>query len=414
MGRQDGGMASPRRPYPSRATQPLTVALVTETYPPEVNGVALTLSRLVSGLRERGHRVQLIRPRQSRSDTARADAAFEEILLPGLPIPRYPGLHFGLPARDTLRRLWLQSPPSIVHVATEGPLGASAVAAARELCLPVSSALHTHFDMLSRHYGLGWLRDAVSAHMRRLHNRSDVTLVPTQDLARQLAADGYRNVKVIARGVDPALFNPGRRSQELRARWGAGPDTLVVAHIGRIAPEKNLPLVARAYEAIGAVRSDVRMIYVGDGPMLARLARKQPQHLYAGLRQGEDLAAHYASADLFLFPSLAETFGNVVPEALASGLGIVAFDCAAAADLITDRVNGRKVAPGDEDAFIDAAVELARAPTRLTALRERAAPSVAHLDWAHIHDTFASTLAELVQAHRRRRLGEKHLVLLPY
>lgn len=407
-------MANLSQPCPLGTTRPLNVALVTETYPPEVNGVALTLSRLVGGLRERGHRVQLIRPRQSRSDSARADAVFEEILVPGLPIPRYPGLHFGLPARDALRHLWLQSPPSIVHVATEGPLGASAISAARELCLPVSSSLHTQFDMFSRHYGLGWLRSAVASYMRHLHNRTDATLVPTQDLARQLAAQGYRNLKVVARGVDRTMFNPGRRSQALRARWGAGPDTLVVAYVGRMAPEKNLPLVAKAFEAISRIRPDTRMLHVGDGPSLARMDRSQPRHIFAGMRRGEDLATHYASADLFLFPSLTETFGNVVPEALASGLGVVAFDDAAAADLITDRINGRKVTPGDEAAFINAAVALARTPARLDALRERAAPSVAHLDWADVHDSFACALTEAVQAHRRRRMGEKHLVLLPY
>jgi glycosyltransferase involved in cell wall biosynthesis len=397
----------------SGSTTPLTVALVTETYPPEINGVSLTLARLVAGLRRRGHRVQLVRPRQSSDDRAIAETDFEEILTPGMPIPGYRGLHFGLAARGTLRRLWWQSPPSIVHVATEGPLGASAVAAARELSLPVSSGFHTNFEAYSRHYKLGWLRGAVARHLRRFHNRTDLTLVPTQELARTLVADGYCNVNVLARGVDTRLFNPQRRSDALRAQWGANPDTLVVAYIGRLAPEKNLGLVTEAQAAITRAHPNVRMLFVGDGPSLHRMAAKFPKHIFAGMRRGEDLAAHYASADMFLFPSLTETFGNVVPEALASGLAVVAFACAAASDLIEDRINGRTVTPGDNPAFISAAVELAAEFRQRDGIRALAAPSVAHLDWERIQDRFAATLAELVLAHRRRRHGEKHFVLVP-
>jgi glycosyltransferase involved in cell wall biosynthesis len=398
---------------PNGPTAPLTVALVTETYPPEINGVSLTLARLVAGLRRRGHRVQLVRPRQSRADTAVAESDYEEILTPGMPIPGYRGLHFGLPARGTLRRLWRQSPPSIVHVATEGPLGAAAVAAARELSLPVSSGFHTNFEAYSRHYNLGWLRGAVASHLRRFHNRTDLTLVPTQELAQTLVADGYRDVGVLARGVDTRLFNPHRRSDALRAQWGAGADTLVAAYIGRLAPEKNLGLVTQAYAAIVRANANVKLLFVGDGPSLPRMAARYPQHIFAGMRRGEDLATHYASADLFLFPSLTETFGNVVPEALASGLGVVAFACAAASDLIEDRSNGRTVTPGDNSAFVGAAVELAAESRQLDAIRALAAPSVAHLDWERIQDRFAATLAELVLAHRRRRHGEKHFVLVP-
>jgi glycosyltransferase involved in cell wall biosynthesis len=392
---------------------PLTITLVTETYPPEINGVALTLAHLVAGLRQRGHRVQLVRPRQRKAETPTTEPGFAEILTPGIPIPGYRGLHFGLPARGTLRRLWCQNPPSIVHVATEGPLGASAVAAARDLSLPISSGFHTNFEAYSRHYKLGWFRGMVAGHLRRLHNRTNLTLVPTQALAKTLHADGYRNVEVVARGVDTHLFGPHRRSDNLRTQWGVNSDTLVVAYIGRLAPEKNLDLVIKTHAAIASIRANVRLLFVGDGPSLPRLATKYPQHIYAGMRHGEDLATHYASADLFLFPSLTETFGNVVPEALASGLGVVAFACAAAADLIEDHVSGRTVTPGDADAFIAAATELAVKPHLLAAIRALASPSVAHLDWDRINDRFAAALAELVLAHRRRNHGDKRFVLVP-
>lgn len=385
----------------------LRVALVTETYPPEVNGVALTLARLVGGLRERGHQVQLVRPRQGNQDEGTQD----EFLVAGLPIPGYPGLRFGLPSHRSLHSQWLRERPDIVHVATEGPLGAAAVGAARALNLPISSGFHTNFRAYSRHYRLGWLRGLVGGHLRRFHNRTDLTLAPTATLAEELQGEGYRRVEVLARGVDTALFNPSRRSAVLRQSWGAGPNDLVMAYVGRLAPEKNLALVQEAFSAIADKYRDARLVFVGDGPSLTSLRKHHPGHIFAGMRRGEDLAAYYASADLFLFPSLTETFGNVVPEAMASGLGVVAFDCAAAADLIRSGENGITVAPGDNSAFTAGALALAGDRHALERIRNQAAASVAHMDWQHIHERFAHALAELVAEHHGRNRHEKRLLL---
>lgn len=391
----------------------LRVALVTETFVPEVNGVAMTLGRLVAGLRRRGHAVQLVRPRQHADEAPSRDARFEELLSSGLPIPNYPGLRFGLPAKGTLARLWSRDRPDVVHVATEGPLGWSAVAAARKLKLPVSSGFHTNFDSYSRHYGIGWLKGSIARYLKGFHNRTDVTLVPTHRLAEDLLQEGYRNVRVLSRGVDSALFNPGRRSAALRAHWGAARDDLVVACVGRLAPEKNIDLVLRTFAAVQAVRPEARMVFVGGGPLALALSEQHPRHIFAGVRHGEDLAAHYASADLFLFPSLTETFGNATTEALASGLAVLAYDRAAAGDLIEDGVHGALVAPGDEDAYLAAAVAVASQPERLSALRARAPEAVAVLDWERINDLFADTLVDLVAGHRDRDHVQGIFVVAP-
>lgn len=391
----------------------LRVAMVTETFAPEVNGVAMTLGRLVAGLRRRGHAVQLVRPRQHADEAPSRDPRFEELLSSGLPIPNYPGLRFGLPAKGTLVRLWSRDRPDVVHVATEGPLGWSAVAAARKLKLPVSSGFHTNFDAYSRHYGVGWLKGSIAHYLKGFHNRTDLTLVPTRRMAEDLGREGYRNVKVLSRGVDSALFHPSRRSDTLRARWRARPGDLVVACVGRLAPEKNIDLVLRSFAAIQATRPDARMLFVGGGPLALALAEQHPRHVFAGVRHGEDLAAHYASADLFLFPSLTETFGNATAEALASGLAVVAYDCAAAGDLVEDGVHGVLAPPGDEDAYIDAAVAVAGDPHRLATLRARAPEAVASLDWERIHDLFADTLNNLVTGHRKRDDVEGIFVVAP-
>lgn len=389
---------------------PLRIALVSETYPPDVNGVAMTLGRMVDGLWRRGHSIFLVRPRQHPDEVPQHGKGLREFLVAGIPIPRYEGLRFGLPARAALIAEWQRERPDIVHVVTEGPLGWSAVSAARALRLPVSSGFHTNFDAYSRHYGLGWLKGIIARYLRRLHNRTDATLVPTHGIARHLSMSGYRNLTVVSRGVDTVLFNPNRRSSALRQQWGVGDDALVVCHVGRLAPEKNLGLVLEAFRAIVRGRRDARLVFVGEGPLRKSLMREHPEHVFAGLRRGEDLAAHYASADLFLFPSLTETFGNVTAEALASGLAVVAYDHAAAAELIEPRTNGILASPGDEEAFINAALLLATRPEELRRVRTQAAASVAHLDWERIHDRVVRTLRERIAAHRRRIGAEDALI----
>lgn len=389
----------------------LRVAVVTETYPPEVNGVAMTLGRMVGGLVARGHAVFLVRPRPALPDDRLAAAGPDEMWVAGVPIPRYPELRFGLVRSARLAARWRAWRPDVVHVATEGPLGRAALRAARRLGLPVVSDFHTNFHAYTEHYGVAWLRRPVETWLRRLHNASDMTLVPTRELQRDLGYRGYRKLQVVSRGVDTGLFQPARRSATLRAAWGAGEDALVVAHVGRLAAEKNLPLVLRAFEAIAAVRPGARLVFVGDGPLRAGLERAHPGHVFAGMRHGTDLAAHYASADLFLFPSLTETFGNVVLEALASGLAVVAFDRAGAAELVTGDHNGVLARCGDDADFVAAAVHAARDPLRLVAMRFHARASVRGRDWEEVHDAFAACLCEAVRRYRSRRDAEAHFFL---
>lgn len=398
--------------YPPSRPQ-LRVAVVTETYPPEVNGVAMTLSRLVDGLVHRGHQVQLVRPRQGRQDRGNASDV-EEVLATGFPIPRYAGLRLGLPANRALIKTWSRQRPDVVHVVTEGPLGLSAVAAARKLQLPITSGFHTNFHAYTHHYGVGWLQRPLAAYLRHFHNRTDATLVPTGQLARELETAGYTNLRVLARGVDTVLFHPQHRSNFLRRSWGCDGDEpgLAVLCVGRMAPEKNLSLVLEAFEAIRRQRPHSRLIFVGDGPVRGPLQQHHPQHVYAGMRSGADLAAHYASADLFLFPSLTETFGNVALEALASGLPVVAFDRAAAGELIRSGENGFLAPPDDAAAFVAAAVAAATGNT-LGILKNHARVSVVAQDWERIHDTFAQLLLQSVRSHARRHQARTAIVMAP-
>ena len=375
----------------------MRLLIVTETYPPEINGVAMTTGRMVAGLRARGHWVGLVRPRQGQHDGGNDT----EWTVPGLSLPNYPGVKIGMPAWRCLGKLMRRQRPDVVHVVTEGPLGWAAVLAARGLGLPVTSGYHTHFDQYSGHYGLLWLSPLVTRWLDALHRRCQATLVPAPELAQTLSARGIPDVRVVGRGVDTGLYNPARRSKALRQAWGLhgkeGEQGLACLHVGRLAPEKNLDAVVRAYDAIATRQPGTRMIWVGDGPALPRLRAAHPDHLFAGPKVGEDLAIHYASADLFLFASLSETWGNVLGEAMASGLGVVAYRRAAAASLIHHGENGLTPLPGDEATFVATATTLAEdADLRQRLGHQASRDMAAHHGWEVITERLEEVLGEVV------------------
>jgi len=366
------------------------ICFVTETYPPEINGVALTLARLIGGLTARGHTISLVRPYQRGADVSRVDR--NVTLVRGLPLPGYPGLQFGLPAGGLLRRLWSRNRPDAVYVATEGPLGWSAVRTARKLGIAAVSGFHTNYDSYSHYYRLGCLRSMAVRYLRSLHNQTGTTLVPGLDMQRKLQGLGFRNVSLLGRGVDSDQFGPHHRCEELRLSWGVGRHGCAVLYVGRIAPEKNLSLALDAFRAMRRLDDSCRFILVGDGPMRASLQRSHPDLIFCGMKTGRELSRHFASADLFLFPSKTETFGNVTLEAMASGLGVIAYDYAAARMHITDSVTGVLVPYGDADAFLAAAGHLADDRTLIRKLGMRAREYALSVSWSRVLDSFVAHL----------------------
>lgn len=373
----------------SATSHSLWLDLVTETWPPEINGVARTLETLATGLRTREHRVGVVRPRPS---SGGASAARGDLLVPGMRLPGYPGVRLGFPAGRALRRRWSDEQPDVVYIATEGPLGHSALQQARRLGIPVVAGFHTNFDVYSGHYHMGLLRQPMEAYLRRFHNRASTTLVPSPEVREALARRGFQRLALLGRGVDTELFHPGRRNRALRAEWGAGPETPVVLHVGRIAPEKNLEGLIAAFRATRERVPGAVLVVVGDGPASARLAAALPDVVLTGPRTGQELAEHYASGDLFLFPSKTETFGNVVTEAMASGLTVVAFDRAAAGQYIRDGRNGRLLAPADEAGFSAAATRLASDPSARGRMGQAARETAEGLGWDTIIKEFEDRL----------------------
>lgn len=371
----------------------MLITLVTETYPPDVNGVALTVQGFEQRLRAFGHTVSIVRPRRS----SEPENLGNDLCVASIGLPRYPGLRLGLPAGKRLKRQWQTARPDVIYVATEGLLGASAILTARSLGIPVATGYHTRFDHYMSRYGLSLLSAPARGWLRGLHNLGCATIVSTGALQRELTNQGYRHARWVPRAVDALRFDPNRRDQTLRAHWHAASDAPVFLHVGRIAPEKNIALAVRAFRAVQRRYPAARMVLVGDGPLRGSMQAANPDLIFAGTLHGADLAAHYASADIFLFPSLTETFGNVTLEALASGLATVAFDDGAAREHIADGVTGRLAAQQDENAFTAAALELASNP----ALRGRIAAAgralVAQLDPISVARAFEQVLMAVAQ-----------------
>lgn len=386
----------------------MRIAYVTETWPPELNGVSLTAARTVAFLQARGHGVLLVRPRQHAIDAGKPVSSDDTLRVPGVPIPLYPDLRMGLPARRRLVRTWgawRAYRPDLVHVATEGPLGWSAIRAARQLGVPVTSDFRTRFDEYGRHYAWDGAVTLVRAYLRAFHNRTDRTFVPTRELQRQLSELDFERLTVSTRGVDARQFAPHYRSEALRAQWGAAAGSPVVLVVGRLAVEKNLGVVLDAFNAVREHMPGARLVMVGDGPQRNALQRRCPDAVFAGTQHGEALAAHYASADVFLFPSVTETFGNVVVEAMASGLPVVAFDTAAAGMHVRSGENGCLAPLGDAAALTRATVALAADAGLRQRLGHAARLTAQSLDWPRVLERFE---AALMAVHHAATTGEAY------
>lgn len=369
----------------------MRVLIVTDTFPPDINGVARTLNTLGEGLQRRGHSLAVITTVEETQP-----GGLQRHVMHSMPLPGYPGLRMGFSSARQMLEIFAHFRPDVLYVATETLMGVAAIRAAGKREIPVVSGFHTNFQTYLEDYHLPGMEMVAQGILRSIHNHTARTLTPSTDTAAMLKRWGIKNVGVMGRGVDTDLFDPAKRSAELRRSWGADETTAVAIYVGRIAAEKNLDLAARAFEVFREVQPGARMVFVGDGPKLESLKEQHPEFHYAGARTGGDLAAHYASGDVFLFPSISETFGNVVLEGMASGLGVVAFDYAAPRLLVQDGVNGWLAPLSDENAYLSK-VRLAASSWNSTPLRQAARRAAFDLGWERVITQFEQELATVIQ-----------------
>ncbi|WP_163577663.1 glycosyltransferase family 4 protein [Halomonas faecis] len=371
----------------------MRICLVSETWAPDINGVAHTLGHLADELHGRGVELQLVRPGPSQGVRFQRAAGMQaELHVRGVSLPGYREVRIGLPAPRRLQSLWQRQRPDAVYLATQGPLGWSARRIARRHDIPVVAGWHTNFDHYCHDYGLPWLEPVLLSALRRFHNGCAATLVPTHAQVQSLHGQGFQRLAVMGRGIDGERFSPAHRDSRLRTQWGVDDHTPVALYVGRLAWEKNLTLLEETFRALLEARPDMALVIVGDGPARARLETALPDAHFTGFVSREALPRYYASADLFVFPSLSETWGNVVLEAMASGLAVIAYRHAAAAELIGHDHHGLAIIPGDETSFRDAAVALSQQPARFARLGRAARQRALEYRWPAITDAFLAVI----------------------
>lgn len=367
----------------------MRIDIVTDTFAPDVNGVAMTLGRLCDGLRRRGHLVHVIRTGEG--------GGRGETIAASLPLPGYKEVRVGLPGPFKLRKRWAKRRPDAVYVATESPLGSSAIKTANALEIPVAAGFHTNFHQYMEQYRLGGLQPAAMAYLKKVHSRANLTMAPTRDVVAMLLREGFQNVRLLGRGVDTELFHPTKRDAALRASWGVRGESPVAIIVGRVAAEKNLGFAMECFRKMRERVPDLACVVVGDGPLREKLQAEHPFVHFAGVHTGEDLARHYASADILLFPSETETFGNVLLEGMASGLVTVSYDYAASARHVNHDRNGLKATKGDRECYLgESYAALHR--WRDDAFRAEARATTENLGWDQVVESFESHLQEACEA----------------
>ncbi|WFE70624.1 glycosyltransferase family 1 protein [Halomonas sp. M1] len=375
----------------------MRLCIVSETWSPDVNGVAHTLGRLCRELKRQGVTVDVIRPKPSIA--GKASKVTSELQVQRLALPGYAEVQVGLCTPAKIRRFWHKQRPDAVYLATQGPLGWAARQAARRLKIALVAGWHTNFDHYCYDYGVPWLSAVTRRYLGYFHNGCALTLVPTHQQAKALQQQGIHDVNVLSRGIDGEHFSPAHRDSRLRRQWGVTDHQPVALYVGRLAPEKNLALLQETLHAMRNVCPDMAQVIVGDGPGRAQLQKALPEAHFTGFVDKSTLARHYASADMFVFPSLSETWGNVVSEAMASGLAVVAYQHAASAELIQSGHNGITVTPDDTAAFSQAAIELCQHPADYARLGRVARLRVLEQSWSGIAEQFTRYLHQAQENH---------------
>lgn len=380
----------------------LKIAIVTETWPPEINGVALSLMQLCKGLQNQGHKILLIRPEQ------RAQCCDfvpnKECLVNGQSIPKYPDMKFGWPQFLKVSQAISAFTPDVVHIVTEGPLGFTALHAAKTRRIPVSSGFHSQFQEFSRFFDLAFLVKPIQSYLRWFHNATQLTCVPSRDTEIALREFGVTcPLVVVGRGIDTDRFSSQRYSAQLRQQWGADENTTVLIYVGRLSSEKEVNVVIDAYSALRKQsQRQVKLVLVGDGPDRSRL-EKMPgaEHvIFMGSLSGTQLAEAYASANVFVFASQVETFGNVVIEAMASGLPIIAYDYACAQLHGKHTQTGWLCSIGDIQQLTQHVLQIPD-NNMLKRMGQQAMQDVQSIGWQHSVHQFEEALYQVMQYAKR-------------
>ena len=337
-------------------SEPLRVVLTTGNYNYIKDGVSLTLNRLVGWLERNGVEVLVIAP-------VAEEAAMEHqgrlLPVPSFAIPTRKEYRIGRRLTAQLKDEIVRFKPDLFHIAVPDITGHSALNFAEKMRVPVVSSFHTRFDEYLQYYHLRFLEPWFHKKLRAFYARCEHLYVPSASMMAELAGqDIADNMRLWTRGVDHDRFDPARRSLEWRRVHGFADDDVVIAYAGRLVAEKNMAVMARVFAGLKARGVPHRTLLLGDGPEAGWMRKALPDTVFAGFLHGDELATGYASSDIFFFPSITETFGNVTLEAMASGLPSVTADATGSRSLVREAETGFLVPVDREDQMIERLVQL--------------------------------------------------------
>ncbi|MBF2050034.1 MAG: glycosyltransferase [Leptolyngbya sp. IPPAS B-1204] len=354
----------------------MRIALFTETFLPKVDGIVTRLSHTVDHLQRMGDQVLVISPDGGLNEYRGAKIYG----IPGFPLPLYPELKLALP-RPAIRQELAAFQPDLIHIVNPAVLGLGGLYYAKSLDVPLVASYHTHLPKYLEHYGLGMLEGVMWELLKAVHNQAQLNLCTSTAMQEALTSHGIERVEVWQKGVDTELFHPSLASREVRSHLSQGhPDSPILLYVGRLSAEKEIDRIKPVLEAI----PDARLALVGDGPYRADLEKHfagTATH-FVGYLTGRDLAAAFASADAFIFPSRTETLGLVLLEAMAAGCPVIAANAGGIPDIVTDGVNGYLFDPADEQGAITATQRLLANPQERATLRQNARQEAERWGWA--------------------------------
>ena len=333
----------------------MKIALYAGTYVRDKDGAVKSIYQLVSSFRKNGHEVTVWSPDVSARDNHNGLTVYS---MPSVPIPLYPDYKLGFFTNETRRQLNLFA-PDIVHISTPDIIGREFLLYAREKSIPVASAFHTDFPSYLVYYHLGFAVKPAWKYLTWFYNNCNLVLVPNESVRLKLASYNIQNIEIWSRGIDKELFDPSRRSEQIRSAWNVG-NRSVVVYAGRFVRYKDIEVVMRVYERFmqGPYADKVRFVMIGSGPEEEKMKRRMPEAVFTGYLTGVELPVAYACGDIFLFPSTTEAFCNVALEALASGLPAVVSDAGGCRDLINRSAGGLVASEGNVCDFYEKCLEL--------------------------------------------------------
>lgn len=383
----------------------MRIALFTDTFEPEVNGVARTLARLYRALKQRGIETLVIAPEYPRShdDDRPFDHSVERNL--SFPFFPYPEVRLAVPRPFYLKKKLDAFQPTLCHIATPVNLGLYGKSYCQARHIPMVASYHTHFDRYVDYYNLAWILPILNEYLKWFHAPMKRIYVPSQETMHHLKTLGYEQLELFSRGVDTTHFKPldNDKRAHLRQAYDLPVDRTVYLYVGRLAVEKDLDILKEAILHLPeASLQSMFFLFVGDGPLrpaLEQALQGKPVR-FLGFRQGEELAQLYAIADWFVFPSSTETFGNVVLEAFASGTPVIGVNAGGVKELIQPEENGVLLPPRDIPALTNALLHLSLSIDKRHVLRLGARQSALRRSWDAIFDQLIASYEEVIQHTR--------------